>query len=285
MDADERPITDGLRRAIREDGRTPFEIATRAGISPQRLYRFLNGTRGLSLEVLDKLAVVVCVRVGMPPEPAPADASPSNGELATPDPLAQIEPTVTAGPASPQFRPPPRMTPPETTEPRTIPPPRRRGMYGVPGMPARRHPDGTLWSLEDYSKASDREYSRRLEAGQARRAGHERRKQVKKLGPDVMAFYQGLARKERPLFFKVLSGLLGDGRPASFQTSKAKMAMRILLKERPEILGWIWAYPESDRPLLAACFNGEETPPEGEAGFREWAASFGLPWRGNDPGP
>src|SRR3954463_13783078 len=98
MDANEHPITDGIRRAIRDDGRTTFEISKLAGVSPQRLYRFLNGTRGLSLEVLDKLALLVgvevrkvgeVVRVSSPttaPVEAPVSTIPNPGGLLRPTP-------------------------------------------------------------------------------------------------------------------------------------------------------------------------------------------------------
>ena len=213
MDAEEHPITEGLRRAIRADGRTPFELAKLANISPQQLYRFMNGTRGLSPAILDKLALLVGVEVRKVGE-----VSPLNVRQDDMKPRREGEVGPPGGPRPHPLRPMLVLRPrPSKVEPPGSPvvrPSRKPGrMIGAPGTPARRHPDGTLWSLQDYSDASDREYARRVEAGLARREGHERRKRVQKLGEGVLAFYKGLARKDRPQFFRVLDALLGADRP------------------------------------------------------------------------
>ena len=53
------PISEQLRGAIAESGRSAHDIAVKAGISPPQLYRFLSGERGLSLESLDKISQVL----------------------------------------------------------------------------------------------------------------------------------------------------------------------------------------------------------------------------------
>lgn len=45
-----------LRVAIKEDERTPQEIAAAAGINYTILWRFLNGRMGLTMTTMDKLA-------------------------------------------------------------------------------------------------------------------------------------------------------------------------------------------------------------------------------------
>jgi len=58
-DPDPEAVSESLRRAISQSGLTPYEIARRAGTSPQVITRFLRGERGLSLVVIDRLCVVL----------------------------------------------------------------------------------------------------------------------------------------------------------------------------------------------------------------------------------
>jgi transcriptional regulator with XRE-family HTH domain len=60
---DPSPVSDGVRSFIRDSGLTPYEIARRAGCSPQQLYRFLSGERGLSLEVLDRVCLALDLEI------------------------------------------------------------------------------------------------------------------------------------------------------------------------------------------------------------------------------
>jgi len=267
MDADEHPITDGIRRAIRDDGRTTFEISKLAGVSPQRIYRFLNGTRGLSLEVLDKLALLVGVEVRKVGQEAPPVESPLVDETVVPAPASLTRPGLrlreSSNPTAGTMR---------------IPPPGRRGMFGLlglPGTPVRRHPDGTPFTLDDHQKASADDYARRVNTGLARRAGQERRKTIQGLGHGVLDFDKGLRRLERTHFYDILDALLGVGREPSLETSRQRIAMRLLLKEKPQILDWIWGYPEKRRVVLARSLNQEDNPPEDEVAFREWAGWLG----------
>lgn len=52
-------ITKALRQAIEDSGKTPYRIATDAGISPAMLSRFLAGKRDLRLATVDKLATML----------------------------------------------------------------------------------------------------------------------------------------------------------------------------------------------------------------------------------
>ena len=50
------PISSILRVAIKENERTPQEIAAAAGINYSILWRFLNRRMGITADTLDKLA-------------------------------------------------------------------------------------------------------------------------------------------------------------------------------------------------------------------------------------
>lgn len=50
------PITDGLRRAIRESGLPLLRIANDTGVQRASLSRFVRGKNSLRLDVADKLA-------------------------------------------------------------------------------------------------------------------------------------------------------------------------------------------------------------------------------------
>lgn len=49
-----------LRRSIESCGLSPYEIARRAGIAPQQIYRFMDEGKTLTLETVDKLLPIVC---------------------------------------------------------------------------------------------------------------------------------------------------------------------------------------------------------------------------------
>jgi len=59
------PISDGIRAAIRASGRSVYSIAKQVECSPQQLYNFLGGKRGLSQEILDRLAVALGLEIMM----------------------------------------------------------------------------------------------------------------------------------------------------------------------------------------------------------------------------
>lgn len=54
-------VSAALKKAISMSGLTPYEIARRAGTSPQTVTRFLRNERGLSLIVIDR----ICLALGL----------------------------------------------------------------------------------------------------------------------------------------------------------------------------------------------------------------------------
>ncbi len=54
-------VSESLKKAISGSGLTPYEVARRAGTSPQSITRFLRGERGLSLVVIDR----ICLALGL----------------------------------------------------------------------------------------------------------------------------------------------------------------------------------------------------------------------------
>ncbi len=61
IDEGSEAVSNSLRRVIRESGLTPYEVARRAGTSPQIITRFLNRERGLSLVTVDR----ICAALGL----------------------------------------------------------------------------------------------------------------------------------------------------------------------------------------------------------------------------
>lgn len=55
MDANETPLTYGVRRAMQDSSWTTYQVAQLSGVSAQNLYRFLSGARRLSQDSLDAL--------------------------------------------------------------------------------------------------------------------------------------------------------------------------------------------------------------------------------------
>lgn len=51
-----RPIDAALRRAIRNSGITPYQIAKDCGLSKEPVYRFLNGERDIRFKAAVKMA-------------------------------------------------------------------------------------------------------------------------------------------------------------------------------------------------------------------------------------
>ena len=50
-----KSFTEQLRRVILDCGETRYSLAQRMGIAESTLSRFVNGSRGLSMDVLDRL--------------------------------------------------------------------------------------------------------------------------------------------------------------------------------------------------------------------------------------
>lgn len=49
-------LSEQLRRAIKESGLTPYRIATDAGVDRAVMTRFVNGSRGLTLDTASRIA-------------------------------------------------------------------------------------------------------------------------------------------------------------------------------------------------------------------------------------
>ncbi|WP_435018544.1 helix-turn-helix domain-containing protein [Tundrisphaera sp. TA3] len=251
-DRHDHPITDGIRRAIRDDGRTPFELAKLANIGPQQLYRFLNGKRGLSLEVLDKLAVVVGAEVRKVGE------------------VVQVSSTITVPVEAPVSTVPnpgglllrsPGLSPFVRGKPGVI-----RASAAAPGT----RPITATMREEAMSGGS-----RRPDHGQARRAGQRRRMQIEGLGPGVLEFYLKLDRKDRPPYYKLLDAMFGYDLPGPHSRGwyrRADGIQEIVLK-RPEVISWLWDLPPERRVTASRALDPEAVP-EDEASFRRWAEAL-----------
>jgi hypothetical protein len=64
---DEDTFSGHLRRAIHRSGRLVRDLAAEAGVSSQVLCEFLEGTRTLRSDVLDRLAQAVHARISVEP--------------------------------------------------------------------------------------------------------------------------------------------------------------------------------------------------------------------------
>jgi plasmid maintenance system antidote protein VapI len=51
-----QPVSQALRKTIREKGLTAYATAKQAGVSVDAVQRFISEKRGLTLETVDKLA-------------------------------------------------------------------------------------------------------------------------------------------------------------------------------------------------------------------------------------
>lgn len=60
-------ISNELKAAIEESGRTSYDLGKEAGIAPTNIDRFKRGERGLTLETADKLARVLQLALGKAP--------------------------------------------------------------------------------------------------------------------------------------------------------------------------------------------------------------------------
>lgn len=59
-------ITEQLRRAIETSGMSRFQLARLSGVSEAALSRFMSGKRSIGLDSVDKLAVVLKLRLVIP---------------------------------------------------------------------------------------------------------------------------------------------------------------------------------------------------------------------------
>jgi transcriptional regulator with XRE-family HTH domain len=59
----EPTLTDQLREAIRQDGRSLSQLGRDTGVDVARLSRFVRGERGLSLDAVDRIAAALRLRL------------------------------------------------------------------------------------------------------------------------------------------------------------------------------------------------------------------------------
>jgi hypothetical protein len=63
-------LSDQLRRAIDESGRTRYQIAKETGIDESALAKFYNGQRGLSMNAMDALGQCLSLKIISRQKPA-----------------------------------------------------------------------------------------------------------------------------------------------------------------------------------------------------------------------
>ena len=81
-------ISESLKKAIGESGLTSYEVAKRAGVSPQIITRFMRGERGLSLVVVDRIGLALRLELRNAPIARPHIARLTTGPF-TGNPRAQ----------------------------------------------------------------------------------------------------------------------------------------------------------------------------------------------------
>jgi|GEM_PF-1699935 len=91
------PISDGIRAAIRASDRSVYSIAKQVECSPQQLYNFLAGKRGLSLAALDRLGVVLDLEVKHRSAARPSEVGTQGVETVP----CEVHPDYAGGEASP----------------------------------------------------------------------------------------------------------------------------------------------------------------------------------------
>jgi transcriptional regulator with XRE-family HTH domain len=58
-----KPLSEEIRQAMKESGRTNYDLARAMNVSPSTVWRFVEGKNGLSLPLLDRLAEVLELHV------------------------------------------------------------------------------------------------------------------------------------------------------------------------------------------------------------------------------
>lgn len=58
-----KPVSDELRRAIRESGDSMLAVCRAAKLDPATMSRFLSGERGLRLDTVDELCAMLGLRL------------------------------------------------------------------------------------------------------------------------------------------------------------------------------------------------------------------------------
>jgi plasmid maintenance system antidote protein VapI len=57
------PFSDEIRDAVRQSGRTGYDIAKAMNVAPSTLHRFVHGQNGLSMDLLNRLAEALDLHV------------------------------------------------------------------------------------------------------------------------------------------------------------------------------------------------------------------------------
>ena len=60
-------LPDGLRQALRNSGKTSYQLNEETGVNHGVILRFLKGERDIRLETAEKLAAAVGLTVNVPP--------------------------------------------------------------------------------------------------------------------------------------------------------------------------------------------------------------------------
>lgn len=63
-----KSLSDEIREAVHNSGRTNYSLAAEMGISPSTLWRFSTSKGGLSLALLDRLAEILDLHVVIGPK-------------------------------------------------------------------------------------------------------------------------------------------------------------------------------------------------------------------------
>ena len=56
-------LSEQVRQAVRDSGRTQYALSEELGLPRSMLSRFMRGERGLSMSVLDRLGVLLDLRI------------------------------------------------------------------------------------------------------------------------------------------------------------------------------------------------------------------------------
>ncbi len=63
MSAEPEPFSEQLRRAVADSGMSRYAIAKRINTSQATLSRFMSGERGMTMAVVDRLCLLLGVRI------------------------------------------------------------------------------------------------------------------------------------------------------------------------------------------------------------------------------
>lgn len=78
MDKSKRTITEALKAAIRASGLSRYRIAKDTGVLQTSLSRFMGGQTSLRLDMADRLAAYLGLRLMPDPDAVPPEPTPEN---------------------------------------------------------------------------------------------------------------------------------------------------------------------------------------------------------------